>query len=81
MVDLHNHVALNIQDAALILMDGVEEYEIDRIIKQSADKCLVKWRNGQESWEPIANLKEDIPELLRRFQATQCQKRAEKKEK
>ncbi|EAW08012.1 uncharacterized protein ACLA_027340 [Aspergillus clavatus NRRL 1] len=27
----------------------------------------LRWENGEETWEPISNLKEDIPDLLRAF--------------
>jgi hypothetical protein len=60
-------------------IQGYHTSEIERIIRQSADQGLIKCKNGDETWEPTANLKEDVPELLRLFQARQRQKRAEAK--
>ncbi|GFF30572.1 retrotransposon polyprotein, putative [Aspergillus udagawae] len=77
--DVYHRTAPRIEDAAPVIVEGQEEHEIERIIRQSADRCLIKWKNGDETWEPVANLKEDVPDLLRRFQAKQRQKRAEAK--
>lgn len=60
-----------------VLVDGEEQYEVERIIKQSADSCLVRWRGlDEETWEPTTRLQEDVPELLKRFQKQERGKRA-----
>jgi hypothetical protein len=52
-----------------VLVDGEEQYEIEKIIEQRAEQCLVKWRYRDETtWEPLANIREDAPDVLRKFQ-------------
>lgn len=51
------------------LIDGIKQYEIKQIIRQEADQCLLAWKGLDEfTWEPIANLKQDAPEMLCTFQ-------------
>lgn len=60
-----------------VMVDGEEQFEIEKIMRQSADKCLVRWRGlNEETWEPIANLREDVPEMLRAFQGRRREGRA-----
>ena len=52
-----------------VIVDGTKQYEIERILQQEADKCLVKWKGLQEqTWEPVANLRKDAPDVLHAFQ-------------
>lgn len=52
-----------------VVINNEDEFEIDQILDQKAGHCLVRWRGLNEStWEPIANIREDAPEVLRRFQ-------------
>jgi hypothetical protein len=60
-----------------VLVDGQEEFEIDEILRQAGDQCLVRWKHrDEETWEPVSNLKEDVPELLRAFQNKHRHRRA-----
>jgi hypothetical protein len=63
-----------------LIVDGREEHEIERIVEQKGTHCKVKWRyDDTETWEPIANLREDVPGLLSRFQQKQRQKRGKRR--
>ena len=60
-----------------VIVDGEEQFEIEKILRQSVDKCLVRWKGlNEETWEPVKNLQEDVPELLRAFQRGQRDGRA-----
>ena len=64
----------------LVLVHGEDEYEVKKILKQSSNCCLVQWCGlDKETWEPVANLWEDVPELLQKFQAMEQQKQVRKK--
>lgn len=63
-----------------VIVDGTEQYEVQRILQQEADKCLVQWKGLQEqTWEPVANLREDAPDVLRAFQSGRQNQRAERR--
>ena len=65
-----------------VLVDGEEQYEIDKIVRQLTDSCLVCWRGlDEETWEPTTQLQEDVPELLRQFQKQEWGKRATRKDR
>jgi hypothetical protein len=52
-----------------VLVDGEEQYKIKKIIEQCAEQCLVKWRyRDKTTWEPLANIREDALDVLRKFQ-------------
>ena len=58
-----------------LIVDGQEEHEIERIMEQKGAYCRVKWRHDDTpTWEPIANLQEDVPKLLEQFQRKLRQK-------
>jgi hypothetical protein len=61
----------------LVPVDGEPQYKIKKIIEQRADKCLAKWQYRNETtWEPIANIKEDAPDVLRQ-QSRRAQRAAQ----
>lgn len=62
---------------APVLVDGEKQYEIEKIVKQSADSCLVWWCGlDEETWELMAHLQEDVPDVLQQFQKHQWDRRA-----
>lgn len=45
-----------------VMVDGHEEFKIDKILDQHTDKCLVRWGDlNEETLEPVRNLMELIP--------------------
>ncbi|OJJ76452.1 hypothetical protein ASPBRDRAFT_38909 [Aspergillus brasiliensis CBS 101740] len=38
-------------------------------------QVLIRWKNGDETWEPLGNVKEDVPDLLKAFQKGQRRRR------
>lgn len=52
-----------------VVVNGTEQFEVEKILEESAGYCRVKWRHwDEETWEPMADLREDVPDLLRKFQ-------------
>jgi hypothetical protein len=59
-----------------VLVGGQEEHEVERIVRQETGRFLVKWRHrDEETWEPIKNLREDVPEMVKAFQKRTRQQR------
>ncbi|KAL1982389.1 hypothetical protein VTN96DRAFT_1359 [Rasamsonia emersonii] len=59
---------------------GQDEYPIERILDQRAQHCLVRFqKTGEELWIPITQLQEDVPDLLRQFQAKRRQQRHQRR--
>lgn len=71
--DFNRHLP---ETPAPVVVDGHDEYEIETILDQKADQCLVRWRGLPEpTWEPIRTIREDAPDVIRKFQQSQRNRR------
>ena len=60
-----------------IVVEGNDQYVVERIIRREkrgrADGYIVKWRGYQEqTWEPVRNLREDVPEMVEKFEKSRA---------
>ena len=63
-----------------IPVKGQEEHQIEKILEQKGTRCLVKWlHDDTPTWEPLTNLQEDVPDLLKRFQDKKRQERRQRR--
>ena len=55
-----------------VIVDDHKKYEIDAILSQCADQCLICWYGLSElTWEPICMICKDAPEVICKFQQAQ----------
>lgn len=47
--------------------DVQKEHEIDRIHLIKVDEVLIRWKNGEVTWEQPDNVKGDITEMLKAY--------------
>lgn len=66
---------LNKASAPPVMVHGHEEHEVDQIIQIKADEVLLRWKNGDQTWEPLGNVREDISEMLKAYQKGQRRRR------
>lgn len=66
---------LNKASAPPVMVHGHEEHEVDQIIQIKTDEVLLHWKNGDQTWEPLGNVREDIPEMLKAYQKGQRRRR------
>ncbi|PYH36582.1 uncharacterized protein BO87DRAFT_452439 [Aspergillus neoniger CBS 115656] len=63
-----------------VIVNGHEEHEVDRILQVKANELLLRRKNGDQTWEPLDNVREDIPEMLKAYQRGQRRRRILRRE-